>query len=140
MTWFSSQTEFESWVGLSGGYPFTPESFRKALKLDTYLSLALQDEHDNMVAFGQCYVRLERLHLARLVVGPEHRGTGLVSVLIEALTARGGARFGASELSLFVMHNNSSAIRAYEKLGFESVDYPEENPLEACFYMIKPIS
>jgi hypothetical protein len=39
--------------------------------------------------------------------------------------------------SLFVLGHNKSAIQAYTKLGFSMADYPEEIPLENCFYMVQ---
>lgn len=49
---------------------------------------------------------------------PEHRGKGINQEIMQALKAWSKAH-GITELRLDVYHSNSSAIRAYEKAGFE---------------------
>lgn len=137
--WFTSLAELEQWSGPFIEYPFTVLSLAKGLKLDSHLSVVLLEE-DNLLAFGQCYVRLERLHLARLVVSPEYRGQGLIAKLVDQLITLGFNEFGERAVSLFVMQDNQSAAKAYQKLGFEFASYPEEMPLKRCLYMLRRTS
>jgi ribosomal protein S18 acetylase RimI-like enzyme len=93
-----------------------------------------------LLGFGQYYVRLNHCHLCRLIVAPSQRGRGLARILIEEI-ARAGRR--ASKLkssSLFVYKDNLAAIKAYEKFGFRVADYPSDDVIENCFYMVTPSS
>lgn len=54
-----------------------------------------------------------------VAVGPEHRGRGVGTALLEALVARAGSE-GVPALSLSVEEDNP-ALLLYERLGFERV-------------------
>jgi ribosomal protein S18 acetylase RimI-like enzyme len=56
-------------------------------------------------------------YLGFMYVVPEHRGQGFNKKIIEHLTAWAHAK-GLTELRLEVYAGNSSAIKAYEKIGF----------------------
>lgn len=137
ITWFGSEAELREWAGPDFRYPYTLDSFSKALKLETLNSFCITDQSDTLLSFGQCYERVGRWHLGRLAVSPMHRGQGLVQELIQHLTEFGERRHGISNNSLFVMHQNTGAIRAYEKCGFVFAEYPEKMPMQGTHYMIR---
>jgi RimJ/RimL family protein N-acetyltransferase len=56
-------------------------------------------------------------HLGFMYVKPEHRGKGINRMIIERLQDWVLSK-NVNEFRLEVYHNNPSAIRAYEKLGF----------------------
>ena len=57
-----------------------------------------------------------------LYIAPEHRGRGLVELLLDHLVAAARAD-GALDLRLVVHQSNQRAIRAYGRCGFRSVPY-----------------
>lgn len=137
MTWFTCELELREWAGPLFRYPYTLETFSKDLKLETLNSFSLLNESDELLAFGQCYERVEHWHLGRLVVSPQHRGKGLVQELINHLAEFGKREFGVDRNSLFVMHHNQAAIKAYEKCGFVMASYPEPMPMADTYYMTR---
>lgn len=54
-----------------------------------------------------------------MYVRPEYRGQGLNAVVLEELVSLAKER-GITEVYLEVYSQNQSAIRAYEKFGFEN--------------------
>lgn len=144
MSWINDQRELSNWAGPNFRYPFTLMSFTEDLRLGELSSYCLAstnveatNDADNLLAFGQFYQRLDKCHLARLLVAPKHRGNGLVKVLIQSLSELGRREFGLDGDSLFVLPDNTAAIRAYTSVGFEVLDYPEQSPLEGCLYMTR---
>lgn len=144
MTWIKDERELSAWAGPYFRYPFTLDSFTEDLRLRELTSYCLlgsnfaaPNDPDDLLAFGQFYQRLDKCHLARLLVAPKQRGKGLAKVLIKSLSELGRQRFGLDGDSLFVLPDNTAAIRAYTRIGFEVVDYPEQPPLEGCLYMIR---
>jgi ribosomal protein S18 acetylase RimI-like enzyme len=57
-----------------------------------------------------------------LYIDPDHRGTGLVELLIGHLTAACRSA-GALDLRLYVHRSNQRAIRAYKRCGFAEGPY-----------------
>lgn len=137
MSWFSTEEELSVWSGPDFRYPFDLRSFKSDLKLDSLKSFSLISTEGNLLAFGQYYLRLGRCHLGRLVVNPNLRGQGIASHLIQKLSVLGKSDLSTDSCSLFVLGHNKSAIQAYTKLGFSIADYPDEIPLDNCFYMVK---
>lgn len=137
MSWFSTEEELTVWSGPDFRYPFDLSSFKSDLKLDSLKSFSLISTEGSLLAFGQYYLRLGRCHLGRLVVNPNLRGQGIASHLIQKLSVLGKSDLNTDSCSLFVLGHNKSAIQAYTKLGFSMADYPDELPLDNCFYMVK---
>ena len=61
--------------------------------------------------------------LASLWVAPEHRGTGLVDRLVDAVRADAG-RHGGRRVTLWVKASNARARAAYTRLGFGPLPVP----------------
>lgn len=138
MSWFPDRESCETWGGPQFRYPFTESSFVEDLRLDETTSLCLLGEDDELLGFGQYYLREGRCHLARLVVPPEKRGRGLGQRLIALLIEAGCEHLGVDESSLFVLAHNEPAVRCYRSLGFEATRYPGEMPeIENCIYMVR---
>jgi len=137
MGWFSSEGELAEWSGPNFRYPYSEESFKEDLKLDSLRSFSLISDENEFLAFGQFYNRLEKCHLGRLIVNPKFRGKGIASELMCRLCELGKEELKLKESSLFVLANNESAIKAYRKFGFTFSDYPEKIPIENCLYMIR---
>lgn len=139
MTWFPSEQALSLWSGPGFRYPFTEQTFKDDLKLSTLPSFVLLNDNDELVAFGQFYLRLNRCHLGRLVVKPSERGNGIAAILIQHLSELGCERLNTNQLSLFVYSHNQSAAKAYQKLGFVLAQYPEAMQINSCLYMIKSL-
>ena len=94
---------------------------------DTDTQMLIAEIDGQAVASGYVQIRQERSHIrfsacayiGFLYVAPEHRGKGINAQVLEAIKAWAKER-KVPNLKLEVFHNNPSAIRAYEKAGFES--------------------
>jgi len=139
MKWFTNEQEFNLWSGPNFRYPFDLESFSEDLNMESLSSFVLVDDEENVLAFGQYYLRLARCHLGRLVVNPSHRGQGLAAQLMTQLLQVGSKALAVSESSLFVFEHNQAAIKSYQSFGFNFTPYPDELPLENCLYMVKTL-
>ncbi|MGH8033879.1 MAG: GNAT family N-acetyltransferase, partial [Lysobacterales bacterium] len=129
----------ETWGGPGFRYPFSESTFREDMKLTNLRSWSLTGEDGAIFGFGQCYLRLERCHLARLAVAPGLRNQGLGKTLVQELCRRGAEELGTGLCSLFVLHTNTGALRLYNGLGFTAAPYPEPAPLfDNCIYMVAP--
>lgn len=70
------------------------------------------------------YAELEddgSLYLSGVAVFPEHRGQGIGSRLMSAVTDR-AAKSGLPRVSLICFERNAGALRLYRRLGFREVD------------------
>lgn len=136
-SWFQDEVSLAKWSGPGFRYPFTEDTFFQDLNTEKLASFCLLSEQGEFVAFGQFYNRLDRIHLARLVVNPDFRGKGVATRLIDHLISQGNKQLQLNSASLFVLSDNLSAITAYEKSGFKISRYPTLIPLENCEYMVK---
>ena len=57
-----------------------------------------------------------------MYITPEHRGKGYIQVMLDSITEAAREQ-DCLELRLYVHNSNTSAIRAYEKVGFEHSPY-----------------
>ncbi|WP_288130048.1 GNAT family N-acetyltransferase [Microbulbifer sp.] len=137
MSWIDSERACRLWAGSWFEYPFDEKSFSRDSRWQEIPSFVLQDEQGQILAFGQYYNRLDCCHLARLIVSPKARGSGLGRQLVTGLIAHGSEALKLDRASLFVLKDNPLALSLYEKLGFRRRDYPEPEPgLEICYYMV----
>ncbi|MBN4055488.1 GNAT family N-acetyltransferase [bacterium AH-315-K03] len=137
MGWFASESELYVWAGPDFRYPFDQQSFKDDLKLNHLHSFSLINASEDLISFGQCYLRMGKCHLARLVVSPHFRGQGMVQVLMQKLIEFGESELGVNSSSLFVLRKNRRAISSYKKFGFTVAVYPENIPIDDCLYMLK---
>ena len=136
MSWFSTEAALSIWSGPNFSFPFDFNSFKSDLNFESLPSFALLSAQAELLGFGQYYLRLGKCHLCRLVINPNFRGQGIAAHLIQQLSVRGKADLNTNASSLFVMQNNISAIKTYEKSGFTGACYPEKITLKDCLYMI----
>ncbi|MCF2949044.1 GNAT family N-acetyltransferase [Paraglaciecola aquimarina] len=137
--WFHHFDEIQRWGGPELTYPIEDQTFTELLQAPHFNSYAMLDENNQVMAFGQHYIRLERHHLARLVVNPNNRGQGLGQVLVKQLLDIAIGLHTAQSASLFVFEDNLAAYHCYQKLGFVETDYPGGVPgnMKDCVYMVK---
>ena len=87
---------------------------------------ALGSVQAELLGFGQYYLRVGKCHLYRLLINLSFRGQGIAKHLIQHLTVRGKADLNTNSSSLFIVKNNGSAIKTYEKSGFTFASYREK--------------
>jgi len=139
MVWFPQKEDVEIWGGPTFRHPFTRETFNKDMCWGRMESYSLFDPEGRFAAFGQLYLRKQRIHLARLVTEPTMRGQGIGKRLIQMLMAVGKTMYESNEYSLFVFRDNVPALECYKSLGFVIVDYPEDMPYaDVCYFLTRP--
>ena len=98
----------------------------KFLSSDNTQLIVAESEH-GVVACGAAEIRNAKayyhyhktLYLAMMYVNEDYRGTGINAQIIEGLLSWGKSK-GVENAMLTVYPQNASAIKAYEKLGFET--------------------
>ena len=98
----------------------------EALIAASHIQLVVAQAGDEVIGSG--YARIETAkpylrhhqyaYLGFMYVHPAHRGNGVNKLIIDALKQWGLSR-GITEFRLEVYSDNESAIKAYEKAGFE---------------------
>lgn len=123
-SWFPDKESSYYWCGPGLQFPFSHESFLEAIHWKKMPTYSLRNDEGQLIAFGQYYEKVNRCHLARLVVSPSHRSRGIGQYFISRLMKIGMNNLGANECSLFVVNYNKKAIKCYRSLGFENQEYP----------------
>ena len=138
MSWFHSAGDVDRWGGPRFRYPFTVRTFRRDCHWGRMPGFRLNSPAGEFAAFGQMYERYGRINLARLVVHPEMRGTGVGKRLLASLMEIGPTLFTADEFSLFSYRDNAAAVACYRSMGFVIRDYPEGAPMaDRCYYLTR---
>ncbi|MCJ7933376.1 MAG: GNAT family N-acetyltransferase [Chryseobacterium sp.] len=90
-------------------------------------TVIVAEENNEIIASGYALIKKaekdyyrfkEYAYLGFMYVKPEHRGKGINKVITDELISWSKSR-GMSEVRLDVYAQNESAIKAYEKAGFE---------------------
>ncbi|SHK57889.1 GNAT family N-acetyltransferase [Chryseobacterium polytrichastri] len=98
-----------------------------ALILSPNTHLVVVEENNEIIASGYALIKQsekdynsfkEYGYLGFMFVKPEHRGKGVNQLIVDALIAWVKDK-GISEIRLDVYDQNESAVKAYEKAGFE---------------------
>lgn len=142
ITWFADQQQLTQWAGPGIDFTQDLEAFVKSIS-DSSSSSSISSfsvlTKQELIAFGQFYLRHGCAHLCRLAVSPTRRGEGVAAELVLQLIAVAHLRLSVSRASLFVYPSNVSAIRAYQKLGFSITEYPANDDIDGCLYMQRSI-
>ena len=137
MGWFADESACRSWGGPGFRFPFTETTFREDTRFGTLRTWSLVDAEDELLAFGQYYLRVGRCHLAHLAVKPEFRGHRVGERLVLELCRVGSGELRVDSYSLFVMLDNTSALRLYDRIGFAPAAYPDPSlKIEGMVYMV----
>jgi len=98
-----------------------------ALILSSDAHLVVVEENNEIIASGYALIKQseknynnfkEYGYLGFMYVKPEHRGKGINQLIVDALVTWVKEK-GVSEIRLDVYDQNESAVKAYEKAGFE---------------------
>ena len=136
-TWFNSPVALFQWGGPNLSFPTSAQLLANEIKLSELPSFSLISNNNEVIAFGQYYLRLNRCHLGRLVVNPNFQGQGYGKKLVDELMLLGGNALKTNEYSLFVLAHNTVAKNLYIKCGFIEAVYPEPLPIDNCLYMVR---
>ena len=133
-SWLDSAVACRLWSGSRVSYPVDETSL--AENIEYAQSEAWTGTSKGLVvAFGQCVAKPKgRTHLARLIVSPAHRGSGLGRLLTRHLLGLARAR-NTGSISLNVISGNEAASHLYESLGFVGVERPPDEPTSPATYM-----
>lgn len=138
MSWFADRDACKLWGGPAFRHPFTPASFAEDMRFASLAGYALTDVNDTLLGFGQIYPKLQRIHLARLAIRPDMRGTGLGKRLIGEIITAGQKLFSLRDSSLFVYRRNAAARHCYSRMGFVDAAWPDrDRVLPDCQFMIR---
>lgn len=137
MGWFPDKESVILWGSPYTRYPLTEETFFEDIYWSRIHSRVALTDEDELLGFGQFYLKLGRCHLARLVINPKFRGRGLGAKFIATLMDHGAGQLDTRTFSLYVMTVNKPALAVYKNLGFNLAEYPHGDPkLENCVFMI----
>lgn len=122
--WFPDKESSTLWCGPNIRFPFTHESFFEDIRWGRMPTYSLIGDKGIFIGFGQYYEKLQRCHLARLVISPSQRSRGFGRKFVAQLMNIGMSDLNTSESSLFVYRSNVSAINCYKSLGFKKQQNP----------------
>lgn len=120
--------------------PWHRESFLEMIQNENALYLVAQNGENEIM--GSCGVLniVGDGSVTNVVVDAKYRKLGVGSLLMEALLRLGAEELGIEAFTLEVRVSNMSAIRLYEKMGFENVGIRKnfyEKPTEDAIIMWK---
>ncbi len=133
-SWVKSQEECDLWSGGRVVFPVEQTQMLEAINWDKSFNLSLV-RASILLGIGQLIKNENnRLHLARILISPEHRGFGFGRILIEKMVEFGyGNKFSC--LSLNVSPKNERAISLYESIGFRQTADSIERKSKLFLYM-----
>jgi ribosomal-protein-alanine N-acetyltransferase len=102
----------------SYAFPWSENIFRDCLRVG-YTCRAL-DLTGKIIGYGVMSLGAGEAHVLNVCVLPDFRNVGFGRRLLEHLLERAGAA-GVNEAFLEVRPSNTSAIRLYQRLGFEQI-------------------
>ena len=133
-TWIGSAEEAALWAGFRVSYPVDLNTLENDLEF-AYASSWVLVEADSLVGFGQLVPKpADRRHIARLIVDPARRGSGLGRLLAEFLL-EAAREFNCTRISLNVDPLNIAALSLYLDLGFVEAERPSDEPESTSLYL-----
>ena len=133
-SWVTNQAETDIWSGGSVRFPIEINQVISAIGWDAAYNYSI-DKSGAIVAYGQLLEKPnQRLHLARIIVSPEHRGLGLGRLLITGLVTNALSKQPRT-VSLNVHPTNKKAIHLYSEFGFVPIVDLVENRNGLFVYM-----
>lgn len=119
--------------------PWTKQGFLEALEKDYYCFVVAKMQDESIAGYCGFYQTGEEADIINVAVSEQYRCNGIGFKMINYLMQIGNER-DVLDYTLEVRRGNTSAIRLYEKCGFESVGYRRDfyrNPTEDACIMWK---
>ena len=112
--------------------PWSQKGFLDAINLENTVFLVAERE-SHVVGYVGMYLSMDEGEITNVAVCAEERGQGIGGLLLDELL-RIGEQKGITKIVLEVRVSNDSAIRLYERKGFQNVgvrkglyEFPEED-------------
>ncbi|WP_276322358.1 GNAT family N-acetyltransferase [Vreelandella neptunia] len=118
-SWITDEKSCSRWAGPSVPFPFVAANLPGLLTVEGCSSYCLSDIENRCIGFGQFWPgKLGAVHIGRIIISPEVRGSGAGRLLCEKLTEKAKQSTGASTVTLRVYRDNHAARSLYSSLGF----------------------
>jgi len=98
--------------------PWSIESFYKEINENRLAHYYVVEDAGKIVAYGGMWVIIDESHITNIAVLPEYRGHGVGNILISGMV-ESARTMEVFNMTLEVRVTNESAIKLYEKHGFE---------------------
>lgn len=98
--------------------PWSIESFHKEINENKLAHYYVVEEAGKIIAYGGMWVIIDESHVTNIAVLPEYRGKGIGNILVENMI-EAARLMDVFNMTLEVRVTNESAIKLYEKHGFE---------------------
>ena len=141
MSWIKDKETCRIWAGPLVRFPFLLEHLKEDIQFSEENTFSMINESGALWGIGQLIKKENnRLHMARIIVSPNHRGKGLGTLLCRLLIREGTMRCGKSYFSLNVYPDNKKAVRLYKKLGFVPGPQSQGSSAEqkSMYMLLKP--
>ena len=133
-SWVFTQEECDIWSGGKVIFPIVKEQMLEAIGWNDALNWSLT-RREELLGVGQLIIKEDqRLHMARIILSPAHRGQGLGRNLVAKMVEAGHSK-NPKCLSLNVHPENEKAISLYASLGFRPVMNGQESRNGLFIYM-----
>ncbi|WP_005032432.1 GNAT family N-acetyltransferase [Holophaga foetida] len=137
LPWAGTADLLQRWGGPSLAFPGNPKSIWVEIEASPDNTRSLVDANREVVGFGQALRRGRNIHLARIIVSPDHRGHGLGLILCRRLIQQAIHGHRPDEITLNVHPDNAVAMALYRTLGFRpTAGLPES---EAIRMFLRPV-
>ena len=129
ITWIADGEECRTWAGPVVRFPLNQEDLGHDIEFEPGNSCSLVED-EAIIAFGQLIRKTqERLHMARFIVAPGKRASGIGRHWCRELMALAWKK-GFEAITLNVYRDNTAACRLYMSNGFREV--AEKSTPELC--------
>lgn len=117
--WINSKELNYLWGGPAYRYPLSSDQIKHHCTQKAVFPYIVKHK-GKKIGFIELYKQsLSELRLCRVFIACEFRGQGLAQEMIRIAILKARFEFNAKSLTLNVFSHNYSAIKCYEKLGFQ---------------------
>jgi ribosomal protein S18 acetylase RimI-like enzyme len=134
ITWIADGEECRTWAGPVVRFPLNPEDLGHDIEFGPGNSYSLVED-EAIIAFGQLIRKTQRrLHMARFIVAPGKRASGIGRKWCRELMALAWKK-GCETITLNVYRQNVPAVKLYTAAGFREV--AEKSNPDLCYMIIR---
>ena len=121
ISWINNIEELMQFAGPQLTFPLTNEQLQEILNNKNVLSYkVIENSTNSLIGHAEIFIKDNSFSLARILIGDiNSRGKGLGKIIIGKLLDFGFTNLDKNTAELNVFDWNTSAIKCYEKVGFE---------------------
>ncbi|MCV2884425.1 GNAT family N-acetyltransferase [Aestuariibacter sp. AA17] len=119
INWIDSKELNYLWGGPAYTFPLSYQQIKHHCAQEAAFPFLVKHEGKNVGFIELFQVSLSEFRVCRVFIANEFRGQGLAQEMMRLITQKAQLDFNANLLTLNVFSHNESAIRCYEKLGFQ---------------------